>query len=47
VTNKLAILFAVLIIGFVASDLYYRDGENILFLTRKLNELIEYLAFWR
>ncbi|MCW8843790.1 MAG: glyceraldehyde-3-phosphate dehydrogenase [Rhodobacteraceae bacterium] len=46
-TNPIAVFLAVLIFGGLAYDLIWLDGQATLLLTRKLFELIEWLAFWR
>jgi len=46
-TNRIAIVLGLLILGGVAYDVLRNDLSGLLFLARKLMELIEYLAFWR
>lgn len=46
-TNKIAIVLAVLILGFLVVDWQQAGGENSLFLARKFAELLEWVAFWR
>jgi hypothetical protein len=46
-TNRIAIVLGLLILGGVAYDVLHNDLSGLLFLARKLMELIEYLAFWR
>lgn len=46
-TNTLALILAFAVIGAVATDVVVYDSENLLFLGKKMMELIEYLAFWR
>lgn len=46
-TNQIAIgLGLLLIVGFGLDAALY-DGANLLFLMRKLSDLVEWLAFWR
>ena len=46
-TNTLAIVLGTLIVGAIAFDAIANDGATLLFLGKKLAELIEWLAFWR
>lgn len=46
-TNRLAILLGLVILGAIAADLVLNDGAELLFLGRKLFVLIDWLAFWR
>ena len=46
-TNRLALILAVILIGAVAADVMRYDSENLLFLSKKMLELIEWMAFWR
>lgn len=46
-TNKIAIwLGLILIVGLVA-DLILEGGSNLLFLSKKFFELLDWVAFWR
>lgn len=46
-TNRVAIALGLAILGFVAWDLIQNSGEALLFLAKRLDKLIEWLAFWR
>lgn len=46
-TNRIAIVLVLLILGAVTYDVLRNDLTSLLFLARKLIDLIEYLAFWR
>ncbi len=46
-TNTIALWLAVLILGFLALDYFYLDWNVVVFLGRKLLDLIEWMAFWR
>lgn len=46
-TNRLSLIIGSIIIGLIVLDLVVWGGENLIFLARKLDEFIEYLAFWR
>ncbi|MEL7097922.1 MAG: hypothetical protein AAGM84_03755 [Pseudomonadota bacterium] len=46
-TNRLAIVLGVIIVAAIAYDAIGNEGDNLLFLGKKLAELIEWLAFWR
>ncbi len=46
-TNRIAFVLGVLIIGAIVVDYVYYGTEHIVFLAKKMTELIEWLAFWR
>ncbi|NIZ11579.1 hypothetical protein [Pseudooceanicola sp. HF7] len=46
-TNRIALILGLLILGFLAWDNLLKDGHSTLFLLRKFADLIEWLAFWR
>ena len=46
-TNQLAIILGLFIVTALGLDYVFADWAYTLFLGRKLNDLIEYLAFWR
>ncbi|MDC0135301.1 hypothetical protein OAI26_01300 [Sulfitobacter sp.] len=46
-TNRIAFVLGLLIIGAIAVDYVYYGTEHIVFLAKKMTELIEWLAFWR
>ncbi len=46
-TNSAAIVLGLLILGALGLDAMLFDWTNSLFLARKLNDLIEWMAFWR
>ncbi len=46
-TNRIAIVLGLLVAGALAFDLLQNDASGVLFVARKLMDLIEYLAFWR
>lgn len=46
-TNRIALVLALLILGAVAIDYLYYGNEHLIFLAKKMAELIEWLAFWR
>lgn len=46
-TNKIAIVLALIISGILAADLFVFGWDIHIFLGRKLLDLTEYLAFWR
>lgn len=46
-TNRIAFVLGLLIIGAIAVDYSYYGTEHSLFLAKKMSELIEWLAFWR
>ena len=46
-TNSLAIILGALILGGLALDYALYDTEHLVFLGKKVFELIDWLAFWR
>ena len=46
-TNKLAIILGLVVVGLISADLYLNDGSELLFLGRKFLDLVNYIAFWR
>lgn len=46
-TNSIALSLALLILGGIALDVVVFGADNIVFLGKKLADLIEWLAFWR
>ncbi|MEM6340159.1 MAG: hypothetical protein AAF729_03345 [Pseudomonadota bacterium] len=46
-TNRLALTLAILLLGSLVLDLWLYGSEHMIFLGKKLFELIDWLAFWR
>ncbi len=46
-TNQLAIWLGILILGGVMLDYAVFGAENLLFLSKKLFDFLDWLAFWR
>ncbi len=46
-TNTIALILALLILGGIAVDVTFNDTDNLLFLSRKFFELLDWVAFWR
>ncbi|KUF11846.1 hypothetical protein [Pseudoponticoccus marisrubri] len=46
-TNPIAIVLGLILLGAVAADLVLWDGTNLVFVGKKLFSLIDWLAFWR
>ena len=46
-TNQIAIILGLMILGLLGLDAFLFDGANILFLLRKMADMIEWMAFWR
>lgn len=46
-TNRIAIVLGLLIIGAVMLDGFLFGNEHFTFLAKKMADLIEWLAFWR
>lgn len=46
-TNRIALVLGAIIVGLIMLDLLLFGTEHLVFLAKKLLELIEWLAFWR
>ena len=46
-TNPIAIVLALVIAGAMMVDLYAYGADHMIYLGKKLFELIEWVAFWR
>ena len=46
-TNRIALVLAFVILGALAIDYFIYANEYLLFLAKKMADLIEWLAFWR
>ena len=46
-SNQLAIVLGVIVLGALGLDHFLNDNTALLFTARKFEDLIEYLAFWR
>jgi hypothetical protein len=46
-TNRIAIVLGLIILGAIVLDVVLYGSEHVIFLGKKLAELIEWIAFWR
>ena len=46
-TNPIAVVLGLVSIGMIIGDVVVYDSANLLFLGKKLADLIEWIAFWR
>ena len=46
-TNRLALILALLIIIALVADNFLNDGKALMFLLRKFLDMVEWLACWR
>lgn len=46
-TNSIALVLGITVVGGIAADLLLNSGDALVFLGKELFLLIEYLAFWR
>ncbi len=46
-TNRLAIVLGAVIVGLIVLDLVLFGTEHLVFLSKKIIDLIEWMAFWR
>jgi hypothetical protein len=47
VTNRIAIFLGLFLIAIIVADIMIYGDEHVIFLAKKLFELIEWIAFWR
>ena len=46
-TNKLAFIIGLILLGLIGADIFLNDSANLVFLARKFLELLTWIAFWR
>jgi hypothetical protein len=46
-TNRIALWLGVVLIGLIAADLMLVGNKHLVFLGKKMVDLIEWMAFWR
>jgi hypothetical protein len=46
-TNRLALVLGLLILGVLLADILIFGADHLVFLGKKLFDLIDWLAFWR
>ena len=46
-TNPIAIVIGILLIAAIVIDIMFYGTDHMIFLGKKLFELIEWIAFWR
>ncbi len=46
-SDRVALIVAILLVCAVAYDVFFNDAMSIVFLARKGTNLIEWIAFWR
>ena len=46
-TNRIALVLAAVLLGLIVVDVLLFGTEHLVFLGKKMFELIEWLAFWR
>lgn len=46
-TNRIALVLGLLLIAALATDVLLYGSEHLIFLGKKLYELIDWIAFWR
>ncbi|MFK7745642.1 MAG: hypothetical protein AB8B47_11350 [Roseobacter sp.] len=46
-TNRIALILGLGIVGLIVLSILLFGTEHMVFLGKKMNELIEWLAFWR
>ena len=46
-TNRIALWLGVVLIGLIAADLMLVGDDHLVFLGKKMVDLIEWMAFWR
>ncbi|PIE12763.1 MAG: hypothetical protein CSA70_08680 [Rhodobacterales bacterium] len=46
-TDKIALGLGLVILSLLGLDYFMADSANLLFVLKKMTDLIEYIAFWR
>lgn len=46
-TNTIAIILGLIIVGSLTADYIMYGSEHLLFLAKKMFDLLEWMAFWR
>jgi hypothetical protein len=46
-TNRIAFVLGLIIVALITADIFFNNGDYVLFLMKKFWDLIEYMAFWR
>lgn len=46
-TNRIALWLGAILIAGILVDVVFFDAENLLFLSKKMLDLIDWVAFWR
>ncbi|WP_205389214.1 hypothetical protein SuNHUV7_35120 (plasmid) [Pseudoseohaeicola sp. NH-UV-7] len=46
-TNRIAIVLGLIIVGAILLDVFLYGSEHLIFLGKKFAELVEWIAFWR
>lgn len=46
-TNRIALVLGLLLVGAIALDLFLYDSRHLIFVGKKLFDLTEWMAFWR
>ncbi|KEP69917.1 glyceraldehyde-3-phosphate dehydrogenase [Thioclava dalianensis] len=46
-TNRIALWLAATIVLLALADIFLDDGRVLLFLSKKILDLVQYIAFWR
>jgi hypothetical protein len=46
-SNRTSFVFGLIIVGLILIDLYFFGTLHMVFLGKKMAELIEWIAFWR
>ncbi len=46
-TNRIALVLGLLILGALAADIYMFGSLHLIFLGKKMYQFIEWIAFWR
>ncbi len=46
-TDRIAIVLVAILVAAILADTVMNDGQGLLFLLRKLRDLVEYVTIWR
>lgn len=46
-TNSIAIVLGLFLVGAITADVMLYGSDHVIFLGKKLTDLLEWMAFWR
>ncbi len=46
-TNQIAVFLGIVLLAGIGWDMFFNDGDSLLFLAKKFADMLEWVAFWR